>query len=159
MFVSKFGWNCTSGSKEVDENVKSLQRKRRQYQQITNKFWSEKFRLANNVELLCNHMYTATWFSLLTNSQLKMIKWQKMRMQTNKFWMLCIHYLSILITKYFYLIHTGWLSELFKKLISISDFLELFKKLISISDFLRPIYCYYSNVRYNIVYIIYIALN
>ena len=40
MLCAKFGWNCPSGSKEEDENEKTLQERRRQW--IMAKFWSEK---------------------------------------------------------------------------------------------------------------------
>ena len=46
MICAKFGWNWPSGSGKEDENVKSLlslqQRQQWQWQQTTDKFWSEK---------------------------------------------------------------------------------------------------------------------
>ena len=39
MLCAKFGWNWPSGSREEDENVKSLWQQRRR---TTDKFWSEK---------------------------------------------------------------------------------------------------------------------
>lgn len=46
--VVKFGWKCPGGSGEVDENMKSLQRKRRRQQQRQRTSFDQKISLDQN---------------------------------------------------------------------------------------------------------------